>query len=53
MAIAYVLVEIEHKDGLNPNQIVPKITSGGNIQSVKVLDVDTPHTDDSVPYIAF
>jgi len=53
MATAYVLVEIEHQDGLNPNDILTRIEGGKTIQSIKVIDVETPNGRDTVPYIGF
>ena len=53
MATAYVLVQIEHREGLDPNDIIPHIEGGTNIQRIEVLDIDTPNGRDATPYIAF
>jgi hypothetical protein len=53
MAVAYVLVEIEHQDGLDPNDILSWIEGGETIQSIKVIDVEIPNGRESIPYIGF
>lgn len=53
MATAYVLVEIQHQDGLDPHDILARIEGGKTIQNIKVLDVETPNDRESTPYIGF
>lgn len=53
MATAYVLVQIEYREGLDPNDIIPRIEGGTNIQRIEVLDIDIPNGRENTPYIAF
>jgi hypothetical protein len=53
MAVAYVLFKVEYVANFNPNELLTKVEADQNIQSAKIVDVDTPNGRESTPYIGF
>lgn len=53
MATAYVLFKVEYVANFNPHELLTKVEADQNIQSAKIVDVDTPNGRDTVPYIGF
>jgi len=53
MATAYLLFKIEYVANFSPNEIITKVESDQNIQSAKIVDVETPNGRESIPYIGF
>lgn len=53
MAVAYVLFKVEYVANFNPHELLTKVEADPNIQSAKIVDVETTNGRSSIPYIGF
>ena len=53
MAICHVLLEIEYKDELDPNLLIPRFEPGENCKSLEVVEIAIPRVDYNVPFIGY